>query len=317
MSNTSSDDSPTVFLRVYTQTDGRAFLLYEALDHQVEIQLPIKPIALLEARDKLIAEGRLLGKAERERLEGTETSASPRQKANRQIKTVLEPKKRTRFATFEFYLQTLQFLLAIIFIVGIFYKGVEFSYERLPEMGHVAVLTLYIAGLAACLSLMSTDELRRKETSRIRMWFGPWGMIVLPVLVLFSAAAVFGSGTFLLHKHGLAILQECTGRTVDPRTVTDFYMWHFLKLFPLVDVNGVLKLREPLCYEQKRVGLLILLFQALVVLPAINTVMYYWKNRHTLSAPALDYVFDPGWQPNEAQMTAINANRRIVDSTKA
>ena len=53
-----------------------------------------------------------------------------------------------------------------------------------------------------------------------------------------------------------------------------------MKLVPLVKINEVLKLNEPLCYSQKRVGLLILLFQALVVIPSINTVLYYWKNRH-------------------------------------
>jgi hypothetical protein len=316
MSDTSPDDSPTVFLRVYTQPDGRAFLLYEPLDHQVEIQLPITGSSLVEAREKLVEEGRLLGKAEQERFEGSETSASPQQKANRQIKKALEPEKRTRFATFEFYLQTLQFVLAIILCIGIFYKGVELSYDHLSEMGHIVVLALYVAGLAFCLSLMSTDEIRRKETLKIRKLFGPWGMIVLPGLVLFSAAAVFGSGTFLLHKHGLVVLRECAGRAVAPETVTDFYMWHFLKLFPLVDVNEVLKLPEPLCYEQKRVGFLILLFQALVVLPTINTVMYYWKHRQTLSAPPLDYLFDPAWKPNEDRMKTIDANRSIVDSAK-
>jgi len=52
------------------------------------------------------------------------------------------------------------------------------------------------------------------------------------------------------------------------------------------------------------VGLLILLFQALVVIPSINTVLYYWKNRHVLTAPTFDYVYEPGWEPGEEKAEA-------------
>jgi len=84
-------------------------------------------------------------------------------------------------------------------------------------------------------------------------------------------------------------------------SLTDFYMWHFIKLVPLVKINEVLKLSEPVCYTQKRVGVMILLFQALVVIPSINTVLYYWKNRATIKARPFDFVFEAEWEPGKKE----------------
>jgi hypothetical protein len=77
----------------------------------------------------------------------------------------------------------------------------------------------------------------------------------------------------------------------------DFYVWHFFKLVPLIKLNETLKWSGPLCYTQARVGFLILLFQALVVLPSINTVRFYWKNRRSLAAKPYKYIYEPGWNP--------------------
>jgi len=82
-------------------------------------------------------------------------------------------------------------------------------------------------------------------------------------------------------------------------SLNDFFMWHFIKLVPLVKINEVLKLGEPLCYTQKRVGFLILIFQALVVIPSINTVLYYWKNRGTSEPRNYDYLYQPEWKPGD------------------
>ena len=68
-------------------------------------------------------------------------------------------------------------------------------------------------------------------------------------------------------------------------------------LIPLVKLNETLKWKEPLCYTQPLVGFLILLFQALVVLPCINTVRFYLKNRRSLTAAPYKYIYEPGWTP--------------------
>jgi hypothetical protein len=107
---------------------------------------------------------------------------------------------------------------------------------------------------------------------------------------------VFASFTFFLHKHGRVMLEQCSGRPVTEGSLLDFYMWHFLKLVPLLQINETLKWKEPLCYSQARIGFLILLFQGLVVLPSINTLRFYWKNRQTLNKDYVEYVYDPEWR---------------------
>jgi len=313
MSDSSEKDSPTIFLRVYTKPEGKAYLLYEPANQEVEISSPVSKETLEEAKSRLISQSRSALKdelkAERERLEGhDEAQATPQQQANREIRKTLEPQRLSFLKTIKRYSTSVQqglFALWVISaLIAIFYKGVDLSEHYLPETAHMFVLALYVFGLALCIYLMATDEKRRKETERIRYWFGPRGMLVLPCLTLVTAAAVFGSITLSLHRHGLASFQECAGRPVAAGTLTDFYMWHFMKLVPLVKINEVLKLNEPLCYSQMRVGLLILLFQALVVIPSINTVLYYWKNRHVLTAPPFDYVYEAGWEPGQEKVEA-------------
>lgn len=74
-------------------------------------------------------------------------------------------------------------------------------------------------------------------------------------------------------------------------------MWHLLKLVPLLKLNETLKWGEPLCYTEGKVGFLILLFQALVVLPCINAIRLYFKNRDKLAAKPYKYIYEPGWRP--------------------
>jgi hypothetical protein len=313
MSDSSKKDSPTLFFRVYTKPDGKAYLLYEPGNQEVEINPPVNKENLEEAKSRLIVQSSSAledeRKAERERLEGCdEATVTPQQLAHRQIRKSLEPEKLHFFESIKHSFVSVQqglfALLAIWLLISLFYKGVDLSEHYLPEAAHLFVLVLYVIGLGLCIYLMATDEKRRQETKRIRDWFGPRGMLVLPCLTLVTAAAVFGSITLSLHRHGLVSFQECAGRPVAAGSLTDFYMWHFMKLVPLVKINEVLKLNEPLCYSQKRVGLLILLFQALVVIPSINTVLYYWKNRHVLTAPLVDYVYEPGWEPGEEKAEA-------------
>jgi len=160
------------------------------------------------------------------------------------------------------------------------------------------VLALYAGVLVLCIYLIATEENRRRQSDRIRVWFGPRDLLVLPCLILIVAGSVFASLTLTLHNHGLVTIKACAGRPIAEGTLLDFYMWNFLKLVPLLKLNEALKLNEPLCYTQTRVGLLILLFQALVVIPSINTIRYYWKNRRTLNAPASTYAYELGWTPD-------------------
>jgi hypothetical protein len=308
MADASQADSTTVHLRVFSDQDGEVYLFCEPGDPRVKVARPVNEKSLEEAKAKLVEHARRVIQAEREEMEGgDEAHATPQQRANREIKAALEPQRLGFFKgalrmAGNIFLRLFQILVVLLMIVAV-YKGVEYSQEHLPEALHVVVLVLYGVGLAFCIYLMVTEENLRRETKRIKFLFGPQGLLVLPSLTLIAAASVFASLTLTLHKHGLVALQECAGRPVAEGSLLDFYMWNFLKLVPLVKLNEVLKLNEPLCYSQKRVGLLILLFQALVVIPSINTVLYYWKNRKRLSARPFDFLYEPGWQPDDAEQS--------------
>jgi len=178
-----------------------------------------------------------------------------------------------RFLRFAF------FLFVVVWSIGLLYKGVALSQQYLPEKLHLFVLLLYLVGLGFCVSLMATEAIRKKQLERIKDLFGPNGLLFLPVLTLVVAASVFASLTLTLYNHHWVALDPCAGKAVDAGSLTDFYTWHFFKLVPLVKFNETLKWGEPVCYSQSRVGYLILLFQALVVIPSINTIRFYWKNR--------------------------------------
>ena len=303
MADKTDKEISQIIFRIYPDTSGKVRLIYEPLDQWIEVSDPFTKENLESAKDLLAEKCLEALRVQKEQLEGVdEKTATPQQAARRLIRQFIEPPPRPPFWTyvrsgFEKFYQTVLAVFGVVVLIGLVYKGVELSQERLPEFLHWVVLALYVFGLTLCVYLMATDEKRRKETARIRYWFGPSGMLVLPSLTLVAAAAVFSSISFLLYRHGLVMFQECGGRPVTAGSLTDFYMWHFIKLVPLVKINEVLKIGEPLCYSQKRVGFLILLFQALVVIPSINTVLYYWKNRSTLKSGPYDYVYEPEWTP--------------------
>jgi len=113
-------------------------------------------------------------------------------------------------------------------------------------------------------------------------------------LLLVTAGAVLASITFRLFNRGYVQLQECSGRSVAEAGLLDFFMWHFLNIVPLLQLNSLLRWKEPYCFQQGRVGLMILAFQALVVIPSFNTIRFYWKNRKT----PREFIYDPHWQPD-------------------
>ena len=294
-----SDTTPLT-LRVYADTDGRVYLLDEPTKWQVEVETPVTDETLAAARLKLY------DKYKQHLLEAEgdgDAELNQQQQANRQIKTTINPPP-IGFLRFLGRLGASLFqgvfaFFVMLSAVGTVYKGVELSQERLPEKLHLVVLFLYAVGLTFCIYLMATEEIRRREIKRINFWFGPNGLLFLPFLTLVVAASVFASLTLTLYNNQLVALQPCpgVGLEVAPGALLDFYIWHFFKLVPFLKLNETLKWGEPLCYTQARVGFLILLFQALVVLPSINTVRFYWRNRQELKAKPYKYIYEPGWRP--------------------
>jgi hypothetical protein len=239
MSESSENNSPTLFLRLYTNKEGKVFLHHEDLNQSVEVTQPVDETSLKQAQYKLLEECRAAHKLEVERLEGTdEATATPQQKANRSIKEILSPKPRGPLSYagskllfgFEIFFGAMLVLASIYF----FSRGVAWSQDHLPEYLHWLVLALYLTALTLCVYLMITGKKRREESEKIKVLFGQQAMLVLPALTLFTAPAVLASITLSLHRHGWVVLEECTGRPVEARALTDFYMWHFLKLVPVV-----------------------------------------------------------------------------------
>lgn len=296
-----SDTDPLI-LRVYSETDGKVFLLYEPKKWRVEVETPVTEQTLATARLKLRELGEEQINQESLAIEGeNEADATAQQRANRQLKAVLDQPppsffsflKRLGWSVFE----TLFLLVLLLLTVAIPYTVIRWSEENLPDAAHLVVLLIVSLLLALAIYVMALEETRRQALPSLTKWFGRHALFSLPALTLVVAASVFASLTFTLYKHQWVALEPCTGYPVSPGRLTDFYVWHFFKLVPLVKLNETLKWEEPLCYTQGRVGFLILLFQALVVLPSINTIRYYWKNRRSLTAQPFEYLYEPGWKP--------------------
>ena len=252
MTDTSGNDSPTVFFRLYTEPNGKVFLLHEPLDLRVEVESKVDKVnsngdlvdstidkqCLEKAKQELRNQVETAQYAKLEQLVGKdEASATPEQKANREIVKALE--SESWFRSLRALGRSIGLLVARLFIlafslwvIALIYKGVALSEEHLPEFLHWIVLALYLSFLAFCIDMMLTDERREKFKQRIIKWFGPSGLLLMPGVTVTSAAAVFASITSSLYKHGFVSIQDCAGRALDSGSLTDFYMWHFLKLVP-------------------------------------------------------------------------------------
>jgi hypothetical protein len=54
-------------------------------------------------------------------------------------------------------------------------------------------------------------------------------------------------------------------------------MWHFFELIPLVSINETANLAEPATYSGTWVGVLVLIFQGVVVATILATIRFYFK----------------------------------------
>jgi hypothetical protein len=296
-----AENDPLLF-RVYSEPDGTVYLLYEPQNWRVEVEAPVTEQSLETARLKLAKLGTQQLQETFVALEGeTEANATPQQRANRRIKAVVEPASPSFFHYLKRLGESLFEGLLLIVLLALTVAGpymlIRWSQETLPEVIHLILLLVVAVGLALAIYVTAVEEVRNQVLPDLKTLFGKHALFSLPALTLVLAASVFASLTFSLYNHGWVTLEPCSGLPVSPGRLADFYVWHFFKLVPLVKLNETLKWSEPLCYTQGRVGFLILLFQALVVLPCINTVRFYLKNRRSLTAMPYKYIYEPGWTP--------------------
>jgi hypothetical protein len=275
--------------RIFADASGRVFLTNKSGAPLVEVARPVSQATLTAAKERLLEAKQELAVAE---------LTPERIVANKEIAEAVDPMRSARWFKklnhgSSYFLTQSMTLLTSTILVAASYKGVQYSSVHFPEWLHFIVLGLYITSLVFLLYMTSTEENRIKHHSHVKAWFGPHGMLVLPLTLIFAAAGVLASILFRLHQRGLILLETCSGREVNEGGLMDFAVWHFLNIVPSLQLTSLLRRAEPYCYQQTRIGLLIVAFQVLVIIPCFNMIRFYWKHRGNPS----EYLFHPYWKP--------------------
>jgi hypothetical protein len=171
----------------------------------------------------------------------------------------------------------LLFMVLVTVIIGLPYGLIRASSDW-PRWAHWAVVVLSVLLLGMGLRIIMTRELRRKWFPWIFEMFGPLGPLVYGAMILVTASAAFASVTFILVDAGAVEMSSDLPGGVTEGRLVDFYIWHFFELVPLVSINETANLAEPATYSGTWVGLLVLTFQALVVIPILATVSYFFTD---------------------------------------
>ncbi|MFZ0062712.1 MAG: hypothetical protein WAL47_11805 [Pyrinomonadaceae bacterium] len=283
------------FFRVFADDVGKVFLRLEPAGIRVEVERPVTPNKLEQAKTEALNE-----RIKREDEEAAKASATVdpnRTKAQQEIEEAIDPIRKgpwlakLTYASGQLMLRLFLIFISLLAIAGA-YKGIQYSSEHFPEWLHGIILAIYIIVLAGLLWAIGTEENRVKHRKFVLVWFGIYGMLVLPCFLLVTTGAVLASITFRLYNNGSIALETCTGRIVTEAGLLDFFMWHFVNIIPTLQITKLWRWGEPYCYSQSRVGLLIFIFQLLVVIPSFNTIRFYWKHRYRP-----DFVHDPDWRP--------------------
>lgn len=170
------------------------------------------------------------------------------------------------------------FFVWLVFTIGsLGYLGIRYSGENFPIFIHIPVLILSAGIVTLGVTVVSDTSLRERHREGLRIWFGPYALVALPIMILIVAIALFSSVTYLLAKRWPELLFSPHDFEVSESKIADFYLWHFLDLIPFLDVPGTLRWSAPLDYNSGWVGLLVLLFQAAVVLPSIQVIRLYFR----------------------------------------
>jgi hypothetical protein len=270
---------------------------------RVRVERPVTRKAIDDARMLLVA--MLLDENRAQVLVQPEKPLLPERarKADKEIRTALDPFGAGSWLDKALYVvetgfRVLMVILTTLFLISLAYKAIELSSQRFPEAVHYTVLAAYAIALGFGIRVIATGKSRARSTRHVRNWLGPAGFLVLPGLILVAAAAFFASLTFVLYRQGFLALDPCRGLAVTEPHLLNFYIWHFLKMVPFVNIPETLRWESPLCYSQVWVGLMILVFQFSTVLPCLATAAYFFKNRRRLSRQnAWKYVYDSDWSP--------------------
>jgi len=161
--------------------------------------------------------------------------------------------------------------------INFFYWVSPIILGRLATGWQVVVFVIW--GVLLILGLLSVAfERYREKVLRRLLKLGRIAPVAYSFNLLVIAILFFSSLTYVFANHGALRLNAPPGTQISPEVVRDFYSWHFLQAVPLLKVNDTLHWKAPLTYDSTSVGLMLVVFQLLVIVPVIAAFAWFWKN---------------------------------------
>lgn len=178
---------------------------------------------------------------------------------------------------FAIYFSFFGWLFVSLVPISFFYWLSPLILDRLTTWLQVIVFVIW--GLLLIIGLLSvaTEKYRERVLTRL-LKLGRLAPVVYSFNLLMIAILFFSSVTYVLANHGALKLNGPTGAKISPEVIRDFYSWHFLQAIPLLKVNETLHWKEPLTYDSGWVGLVLVMFQLLVIVPVIAAFAWFWKH---------------------------------------
>jgi hypothetical protein len=181
-----------------------------------------------------------------------------------------------RTAVAAYFMFTWWAFIALLPVLAAFGVG-RLVIERRSGTLQAAVLIAWGCILAPLLFVIFTSERRTWLFSTLQR-LGGLAPYVYAWNVLLLAMLFFGTLTTILQDQGALAL-------VGPRErIYDFFLWHTLDSVPGLKVNETLRWTVPMTYQQGRVGLLVLLYKAVVLAPVVAAFIGY--RRHVAARAA-------------------------------
>lgn len=165
-------------------------------------------------------------------------------------------------------------MLAMTLLPVLFQVFARAVVGKWPLSLQIVCLTAWGLLLAGALALIATEQIRDRMLSRFaRVNIGLPAAYSFSVLML--ASLFFSSVSFVLVQEQKLALAPGSAQQVSLDSLSDFFLWHFLDAVPLLKVPETVKWEVPLTYANKSVGLIVLLFKAVVIVPVIGAFAWY------------------------------------------
>ncbi|MDQ2974337.1 MAG: hypothetical protein M3R69_02860 [Acidobacteriota bacterium] len=155
--------------------------------------------------------------------------------------------------------------------------------NNLKLWAQMIVFAVWLVLLAGGSLAVLTEKNRERFLPWLQSMIGRFAPIAYAFNLLIIAVLFFSSVTYVFVDHGRLNLKGPTAQKISPEALRDFYSWHFLDAVPGLKVNETVRFKEPLSYESTSVGLLLLLFKLIVIVPVVAAFGWYWKH---VSKPA-------------------------------